>query len=562
MINWGNVTIRTKLGIIICVVLIGMGTGSAFALLDMHRILLSDQETKTKNIVETAHGIVTHYEGLANNGTLPLAEAKAAAMETVRAMRYDGEEYLWINDMAGVMLMHTTNPKLQGQNLYNLEDPNGKKLFKEMIEVVKEKGDGSVYYLWAKPGFDDPVEKISYVKGFKSWGWVIGTGIYLDNVNSIFMASVATLVIIGLILMVIILGLFYTIAQDIGSGIKRLERGMLNLAKGDTEAKIKGNERQDEIGGMARAVEVFRENLITANRLSTEQQIEQGRRNAHAKAIKDLTSAFDNDVSEMLQSVASSASQMKSTSEELSETAEKTSGRAVTVAAAAEQATSNVQTVAAATEELSSSVSEISRQVAHSSQIAEEAVAETKRTNIIVGGLTDASLRVGEVVALINDIAEQTNLLALNATIEAARAGEAGKGFAVVASEVKNLANQTARATDEITGQINQMQSVTTEAVEAIQTISKTIENINDIAATIAIAVEQQGEATNEIAHNVEEAAMGTSEVSANISDVTRAAEQTGAASMDVLGAANGLSNQATDLQNTVQKFLNNVRAA
>ncbi|MCW9035926.1 MAG: cache domain-containing protein [Rhodospirillales bacterium] len=562
MINWGNVAIRTKLGFIIGVVLVGLGIGSAFTLLDIHNILLTDQEAKTKSIVETAHGIVSRYEKLASEGKMTVEEAKTAAMETVRSMRYDGEEYLWINDMAGVMVMHTTNPKLQGQDLLNLEDKSGKKLFKEMVDVVKQKGDGSVYYYWSMPGEEDPVEKVSYVKGFKPWSWIIGTGVYLDNVNRHFISSMTTLFVFGIILIVTITGLFYIVASDIGGGIRRLEQGMLTLANGDTSAKIAGNDRKDEIGAMARAVEVFRENMIKANRLAEEQHETQEKQIKHAKAIEDLTKVFDSNVSSMLQLVSSAATQMKSTSEELSTTAEETSGKSMTVAAAAEQATSNVQTVATATEELASSVSEISRQVNISNEIAHNAVSEAQRTNKIVGGLTEASSRVGEVVALINDIAEQTNLLALNATIEAARAGEAGKGFAVVASEVKNLANQTARATEEITGQISQMQSVTGEAVGAIQTIGQTIGQINDIAGTIAVAVEQQGEATREIAYNVEEAATGTSEVSSNISDVTRGAEQTGAASSDVLGAANSMSEQAHDLQQTVQQFLDDVRAA
>ena len=558
----GNIAIRTKLTLVFAVVLVGMVLGSSVVLYDEYHSLLRDQEDKTRNIVELAYNVVARYENLAKAGEVTEADAQKAAAETIRAMRFDGKEYIWINDMSGIMLMHPAKPELEGENVYSLEDKKGKKLFKEMIEVVAKKGDGNVYYFWPKPGFEDPIEKVSYVKGHTNWGWVIGTGVYLDNVSATFWSSAKSAIFIGVAILIAITAFFYFVAQDIGASIRKLEGGMLKLAEGDTEAAIDGNDRKDEIGAMAKAVEVFRDHMIKANRLAAEQRQEEAKRSARAQKIETLTQSFDHEVSGMLQAVSAAATQMKATASQLSSTAEQTSQRAVNVSAAADQATANVQTVAAATEELSSSVSEISRQVSHSSQIAGEAVAEAERANEIVGGLTDASQRVGEVISLINDIADQTNLLALNATIEAARAGEAGKGFAVVASEVKNLANQTANATGEITGQIDQMRDATENAVEAIAGIGKTIESINEIAAAIAIAVDEQGAATMEIARNVEEAASGTNEVSANISEVTHGAEETGAASRQVEESANGLSSQSESLRNQVQSFLDGVRAA
>ncbi|MBL8642663.1 MAG: methyl-accepting chemotaxis protein, partial [Rhodospirillaceae bacterium] len=232
------------------------------------------------------------------------------------------------------------------------------------------------------------------------------------------------------------------------------------------------------------------------------------------------------------------------------------------VAAASEQASTNVQTVAAATEELSSSIQEISRQVAESTRVVSQAVQEATKTKDLVRGLDEAAGRIGRVVALITDIAEQTNLLALNATIEAARAGEAGKGFAVVASEVKNLATQTAKATEEIGGQIEGIQNATKSSVDAIERIFDTIEKVNGISTTIASAVEEQGAATKEIARNVEQAASGTKEVSTNIVGVTQAAGETGQVSTQVLEAAKELARQSTTLRTEVDTFLTDIKAA
>ena len=232
------------------------------------------------------------------------------------------------------------------------------------------------------------------------------------------------------------------------------------------------------------------------------------------------------------------------------------------VDASSEAASTNVGSVAAATEEMTGSVNEIARQVQESSKIAAEAVEQTGKTDARIAELSVAASRIGDVVKLITAIAEQTNLLALNATIEAARAGEAGRGFAVVASEVKQLATQTAKATDEIGAQISSMQAATQESVTAIKEISGTIGRMSDIATLIAAAVEEQGAATQEISRNVAQAAHGTAQVATNITDVSRGANDTGMASSRVLSSAQALSRESGRLKSEVEKFVRTVRAA
>ncbi|MCW8914755.1 MAG: methyl-accepting chemotaxis protein [Magnetovibrio sp.] len=377
------------------------------------------------------------------------------------------------------------------------------------------------------------------------------------NIETTFVVIMGTMV--GVAILVLAIGTL--IGRGISSPIGGMTDSMVKLADGALDTEVPSQDFGNELGRMAAAVQIFKDNAIEVKRLEEEQKANEER---EAKEKRDMmlnmADTFESSVGSVVNSVSSSATEMQSSATTLSATAEQTSKQSTTVAAASEEASANVQTVASAAEELSSSISEISRQVAQSTQISSTAVAEVDGANTQVQGLADAARKIGEVVALITDIADQTNLLALNATIEAARAGEAGKGFAVVASEVKNLANQTAKATEEISSQIGGIQHATDDAVQAIGSIGGIINQMNEIASTIAAAVEEQGAATQEIARNVEQASAGTGEVSANIAGVTQAAGETGEAASEMLGAAQELSQQSEILRSEVDKFLANIR--
>ncbi len=288
---------------------------------------------------------------------------------------------------------------------------------------------------------------------------------------------------------------------------------------------------------------------------------EAARRERHT-TLDRLAGDFEKAVGGVAGAVSSAATQLETAARTMTAGAQEAAKQSDRVAKASEGASAHVQSVAAATEELTSSVAEIARQVNHSEQIAKEAVSNAKDSGDRVHELAEGAQKIGAVIELINTIASQTNLLALNATIEAARAGEAGKGFAVVAQEVKALAAQTAKATEEISGQITNIQSATADSVAAIGKITTVINSMSEVATTIASAVEEQRAATQEIARNIGQASEGTREVSSNIAGVSRSVGHTGTAAAQVLTSAKGLADMAAQLRAEADKFLATVRAA
>jgi methyl-accepting chemotaxis protein len=517
---------------------------------------LETRRVQIHSVVEAAAKIAESYHGRAKKGEITEAEAKAQALLAISMMRFDGDNYLWVNDLDGNLLMHPFRAKEVGKSMLEVKDSAGKFIYRAFIEAGRA-GGGLVDYVGRRPGndsYDSP--KLAQIIAYAPWNWGIGTGVYIDDVEAVTRSAMIKVAVLDLLILAMVSGVSVWIGMRIGGRVHRQAQTMLRLAEGDLEVGIDRSGPKDEIAEMTEALVVFKDNAVERRRLEAERAAEQAARDRRQEAIDRLTRDFNQGVQGVLESVTQSTGQLRAAAQSLSQVADGTSQQASSVTAAAHQASVNVETVAAAAEQMAASEGEIAAQVARSSDIARRAAADAQHIDGIVQGLAQATARIGDIVGIINDIAAQTNLLALNATIEAARAGDAGKGFAVVANEVKTLANQTARATEEIGVQIQAVQSVTGETVQAVRSIGETINAIDQAAAAIATSIEEQSAATREIARNVQEASQGTRHVTEIIGQVSDGAGTTGLSAKQLFETANALSAQAGELTGDVTDFL------
>ena len=525
-------------------------------------VTVEEHQARARVVAEAATKIVELFEQKAASGAMSQEAAQEAAKEVLRAIRYDGNEYVMARTTDGVITAHGMLKSQEGKNTMDAQDPNGVHYGRDMIEAAKA-GGGFSYYRWPKTPNTPPARKVTYSKLSGRWNWVVSSGIYLDEVEAAVWDNTLWTGGIIVALAVLTFGLALWLARRISVPILGLSRVTNRIAEGDLAVEVPGLARTDEIGTMAQAIGVLREKSAEALRLRAEQdRLKASAAEQQKESMRKLADGFEASVKSVVEGMASSATEMEASANAMTAAASEADRQATSAASAATETSSNVGTVASATEELSASIGEIARQVAQSSEIAAGAVAEAERTNAAMAALAESARRVGDIVELIGGIASQTNLLALNATIEAARAGEAGKGFAVVATEVKSLATQAAKATEEIQAKVAEIQSMTASAVTGIEGIGGTVSRMNEITAAVSAAVEQQGAATREIAGNVQQAASGTRQVSANLAGAQTAVSESSAVAGNVLSAAGTLSRDAERLRSEVDSFLATVRAA
>ncbi|MGB4074880.1 methyl-accepting chemotaxis protein [Pseudomonas sp.] len=503
-----SLPINRRLWLILVVAIVMLIIQGALLLQQIHADLYAAKSEKTEHVVQSAAGILKHFHSLETAGGLSREDAQKQAMAVIKGLRYDGQEYFWINDQTPVMVMHPTNPKLDGQNLSGFKDPDGKALFNDMVQVTKDKGAGQVNYRWPKPGASEPVPKVSYVELFQPWGWIIGSGVYVDDVQAEFQTQATHAVLIGLAIAVLVAILVVLIVRSITQPLQQAVSAMANIASGDGDlTRNLDTHGRDELSALSRHFNAFTDKLrlVIKQSLDSAGQLDDAARNLGE--VAGQAQQHSEQQSQQMELVATAINEVTYGVQDVAKNAEHASTE---VHAAEEQALQGQQNIEASLRQINELSSTINQAVE------------------VIQALAQESTQIGSVLEVIRSIAEQTNLLALNAAIEAARAGEQGRGFAVVADEVRLLAQRTQKSTAEIQVMIERLQGNSEAAVKVINESSKaselTIEqasqageslaqiasglrNLTGLNASIASATLQQSHVVEDINQNVTQAA-------------------------------------------------------
>jgi methyl-accepting chemotaxis protein len=539
---------------------------TAYMLYDMRNGMIEDRKSKLRALVEVALSSVNRFGDLAESGTMTTEDAQKAAISTLAAMNFDGKNYFFIFDENGILKMHPTRADNIGTNMLELKDPQSRANYTGYLEAAKTMPplEGYTQFLGRRPGSKNNDTPKLFLSAFdKHWHWIVSTGIFIDDVNTIFLKRAGW--IIGLVAVGLGLGLFFTLAlsRAITRPLNRTVEALEELSAGRYGVEVTPDRGNTEIGRLGRAFVQFREKMketeaLRQSQAEAEKQAEVQRR-AELLTIAD---EFETAVGSVVDSLADEISSTSSTAADLSKSAQASAEVTGRVNDAAASVAENVQTVATAARQLSTSIAEIGRQVHVARDVAQETRSRSTQTEEQVAALADKVNAIGSVIDIINGIAEQTNLLALNATIEAARAGDAGKGFTVVASEVKALANQTTVATEDIRRNIEAVRSATKDAVDAVRSIGTAISSLESATGTIASAVEQQNAATSEIDRNTGITAEETHSITQAIAEVTRSVADTDQSARRVDRHSSTMRDKSAAMQKEVKGFLSRIRSA
>ncbi len=555
---------------------LGLTLVTILSLMQLSSVMRGGIADQTRETVEVAYSTIAHYQAEEQAGRMTRAEAQDAALKAVGAMRYSGKEYFWINDMQPKMLMHPMKKELIGTDLSATKDPNGVPIFSSMVDIVRAKGEGFLDYSWPKPGSDAPQPKVSFVKGFAPWGWVVGSGVYVDDVQAAVGAAAWRQGGIALVVILAVNAMAFFLGRTIKQPLVAMTRRMRGLAGGDKDSTIPGLNRGDEIGEMATALEVFREAAVAKEhaeaakaKADAEQQfvvdtvsqqlasLSDGDLTAEIKAdfppaygaLKGNYNKAVGNLRDLIGSLSSSAVAIRTGASE--------------IASASEDLARRTEANAASLEETSASLTQMRGRLESSSQASTRTVAQADGAITTVSGgrqvaeeamqamtrVADSSKGIDSVIEGLDKIAFQTRVLAMNAAVEAGRAGEAGRGFAVVADLVSALAmrseEEAGRARDQLTATQTDIVSAVDRVREvdgALADISSSVEQVHELVAKMAEDNRAQSSTIGEIASVVSAMDTSTQQNAAMV-------EETSAAARSLSGEVDHLADRAAQFR-------------
>jgi methyl-accepting chemotaxis protein len=515
MFQLSSFGVSQRLGILVASAVAGLAVLLTLFLASERTLILEERQESVRQTVETAHGLAVHFHALSAQGKITEEQAKVQVLDAIRSLRYSKSEYFWINDMHPKMVMHPIKPELEGKDLSENKDPTGKFLFVEFVNTVKKSGAGFVNYMWPKPGAEQPVQKVSYVKGFAPWGWVIGSGVYVDTVTATIWDRALKMGLSSLVLAAVLLGVGLVIARSI----------------------------LRQLGGEPRYANAITEQIAQGN-LGVQIDLKPGDDHSllHSlRVMRDNMAGIVGRVRQGSESVAIASTEIAQGNHDLS--------------ARTESQASALEQTAASMEELGSTVRQNADNARQANALAQSASSVAMQGGEVVGNVVDkmkaineSSRKISDIIAVIDSIAFQTNILALNAAVEAARAGEQGRGFAVVAGEVRLLAGRSAEAAKEIKGlisvsveRVDQGSALVDQARQTMNEVVQSIRRVTDIVGEISSASTEQSSAVAQVGEAV--------------TQMDQSTQQNAAMVEQIASAASGLKSQANELVQTVATF-------